>query len=61
MAVARQRALDLGASDRVRFFEVGARNLNASGQFDIVYWTQFFFPVRRIQLWKSQNAKIGSP
>ena len=44
LAVARQRAYDLGVSDRVSFYEGDACDFHAPAQFDIVYWTQFFFP-----------------
>ncbi len=45
VAVARQRALDLGISDRVRFFEGDARDFRAPAEFDVVFWSQPFFPM----------------
>jgi SAM-dependent methyltransferase len=44
LAVARQRALDLGVSDRVHFYEGDARDFQAPAQFDAVFWSQSFFP-----------------
>ncbi len=44
LAVARQRALDLGVSDRVHFYEGDARDFHAPAQFDAVFWSQSFFP-----------------
>jgi len=44
LAVARQRALDLGVSDRVCFHEGDARDYHAPAQFDVVDWSQTYFP-----------------
>lgn len=44
LAVARQRALDLGVSDRVCFHEGDARDYHAPAQFDVVDWSQNYFP-----------------
>ena len=46
VAVARQRALDLGVSDRVHFIEGDACGFQAPDtQFDVVFWSQSFFPL----------------
>jgi SAM-dependent methyltransferase len=45
VALARQRALDLGVSDRVRFIEGDACDFHAPAQFDVVLWSQSFFPM----------------
>lgn len=45
VAMARQRALDLGVSDRVRFIEGDACDFSAPAQFDAVFWSQSFFPI----------------
>ncbi|MEZ4862708.1 MAG: class I SAM-dependent methyltransferase [Caldilineaceae bacterium] len=44
VAMARQRALDLGVSDRVRFIAGDACDFSAPAQFDAVFWSQSFFP-----------------
>lgn len=45
VALARQRALDLGVSDRVRLIEGDACAFRAPAQFDVVFWSQSFFPL----------------
>lgn len=45
LAVARQRALELGVSERVHFFEGDAGDFYAPAQFDVVFWSQPFFPM----------------
>lgn len=44
VALARQRALDLGVSDRAHFHQCDACDFQASAPFDSVYWSQSFFP-----------------
>lgn len=44
VALARQRALDLGVSDRVCLIEGDACDFHAPAQFDAVFWSQAFFP-----------------
>lgn len=42
--VARARAQELGISDRVRLVECDARAYTDDEPFDVVFWSQFFFP-----------------
>jgi SAM-dependent methyltransferase len=44
LEVARRRSRTLGVSDRVRFVESDARTYTDDQPFDIVFWSQFFFP-----------------
>jgi len=45
VALAQQRALALGVSDRIRFIEGDACDFHAPAQFDAVLWSQSFFPM----------------
>jgi SAM-dependent methyltransferase len=42
--IARARAQELGVSDRVRLVAADARTYTDDEPFDIVFWSQFFFP-----------------
>lgn len=42
--VARTRARELGVGDRVRFVACDARTYTDPEPFDLVFWSQFFFP-----------------
>jgi predicted O-methyltransferase YrrM len=44
LAVARQRAAEIGVAERVQFFESDVSDFNAPAQFDVVFWSQPFFP-----------------
>lgn len=44
LAEARSTAAALGLTDRVNFIHDDARNFDEHNAFDLVYWSQFFFP-----------------
>ncbi|GAB2661310.1 hypothetical protein GCM10027271_20100 [Saccharopolyspora gloriosae] len=46
LAVARERARELGVADRIDFVEGDATAYTDDEPFDIVFWSQFFFPTR---------------
>jgi SAM-dependent methyltransferase len=41
---AQRRAQELGVADRVEFRATDAQEFTAEGLFDLVFWSQFFFP-----------------
>jgi SAM-dependent methyltransferase len=41
---AQRRAVSLGLEDHVQFINMDARDFRESKSFDIVFWSQFFFP-----------------
>lgn len=57
--VARTRARELGVGDRVRFVACDARTYRDSEPFDLVFWSQFFFPAEtRAETLRNAYARL---